>query len=431
MATKLASKSEYLYKRARELIPGGVNSPVRYYSPYPLFVASAKGSRFRTVDGEEFLDYCMAYGALLDGHAYEEVVEAVQKALARGSLYGQPTEMEVELASLISSLVPSMEMVRLVNSGTEATMHSLRLARAFTGRQKILKFEGGYHGAHESVLVKAGSGASSLGIPNSEGIPNNVAKDTLVAKFNDEEMSDRIIKDHTHELAAVIIEPVMGNMGPILPRPGFLETLRKTTQENGVVLIFDEVITGFRVALGGAQEYFRIRPDMTVLGKILGGGLPIGAFGGRREIMEKLAPLGGVYQAGTYSGNPVSVAASLATLQSLKRRGGQLYPKLEKSGEEMRRAINDLIRSAKVAAQVNGLSSMFQIFFTDHPVIDYDSAKTSDTTRFQKYFQSLLASRVFVPPSQFESCFLATSHKDDEIQTTLEAVESALNRLSA
>ena len=431
MATKLASKSEYLYKRARELIPGGVNSPVRYYSPYPLFVASAKGSRFRTVDGEEFLDYCMAYGALLDGHAYEEVVEAVQKALARGSLYGQPTEMEVELASLISSLVPSMEMVRLVNSGTEATMHSLRLARAFTGRQKILKFEGGYHGAHESVLVKAGSGASSLGIPNSEGIPNNVAKDTLVAKFNDEEMSDRIIKDHTHELAAVIIEPVMGNMGPILPRPGFLETLRKTTRENGVVLIFDEVITGFRVALGGAQEYFRIRPDMTVLGKILGGGLPLGAFGGRREIMEKLAPLGGVYQAGTYSGNPVSVAASLATLQSLKRRGGQLYPKLEKSGEEMRRAINDLIRSAKVAAQVNGLSSMFQIFFTDHPVIDYDSAKTSDTTRFQKYFQSLLASRVFVPPSQFESCFLATSHKDDEIQTTLEAVESALNRLSA
>src|SRR2546422_467796 len=416
MATKLASKSEYLYKRARELIPGGVNSPVRYYSPYPLFVASAKGSRFRTVDGEEFLDYCMAYGALLDGHAYEEVVEAVQKALARGSLYGQPT---------------GMEMVRLVNSGTEATMHSLRLARAFTGRQKILKFEGGYHGAHESVLVKAGSGASSLGIPNSEGIPNNVAKDTLVAKFNDEEMSDRIIKDHTHELAAVIIEPVMGNMGPILPRPGFLETLRKTTQENGVVLIFDEVITGFRVALGGAQEYFRIRPDMTVLGKILGGGLPLGAFGGRREIMEKLAPLGGVYQAGTYSGNPVSVAASLVTLQSLKRRGGQLYPKLEKTGEQVRRAMNDLIGSAKLAAQVNGLSSMFQIFFTDQPVIDYDSAKKSDTTKFQKYFQSLLASRVFVPPSQFESCFLATSHKDDEIQVTLEAIESALNRLSA
>src|SRR5437016_7986135 len=431
MATKLASKSEYLYKRARELIPGGVNSPVRYYSPYPLFVASAKGSRFRTVDGEEFLDYCMAYGALLDGHAPEEIVEAVQMALARGSLYGQPTEMEVELASLISSLVPSMEMVRLVNSGTEATMHSLRLARAFTGRQKILKFEGGYHGAHDSVLVKAGSGASILGVPNSEGITNNVAKDTLVAKFNDEEMSRSIIKDHSHELAAVIMEPIMGNMGPILPRPGFLETLRKITRENGVILIFDEVITGFRVALGGAQEYFKLSHDLTLLGKILGGGLPIGAFGGRREIMEKLAPLGGVYQAGTYSGNPVSVAASLATLQSLKRRGGQLYPKLEKTGEQVRRGISDLIRSAKVAAQVNGLSSMFQIFFTDHPVIDYDSAKTSDTTRFKKYFQSRLASRVFAPPPQLKSCLLATSHKDDEIQTTLEAVESALNRLSA
>jgi len=428
MATKLASKSEHLYKRARELIPGGVNSPVRNYSPYPLFIDSAKGSRFRTVDGEEFLDYCMAYGALLDGHAPEEILEAVQMVLGRGSLYGQPTEMEVELASLIRSLVPSMEMVRLVNSGTEATMHSLRLARAFTGRQKILKFEGGYHGAHDSVLVRAGSGASNLGIPNSEGITKDVAKDTLVAKFNDEE-SGRIIEDHAHELAAVIIEPVMGNMGPILPRPGFLETLRKITEENGVVLIFDEVITGFRIALGGAQEYFRIRPDMTVLGKILGGGLPIAAFGGRREIMEKLAPLGGVYQAGTYNGNPVSVAASLVTLQSLKRRALQLYPKLEKTGEHVRRGIRDYIESRKLAAQISGLSSMFQIFFTDHPVIDYDSAKTSDTIIFQKYFQSLLAARVFVPPSQFETCFLATSHKDDEIQVTLEAIESALNGL--
>src|SRR2546425_589202 len=252
MATKLASKSEYLYKRARELIPGGVNSPVRYYSPYPLFVASAKGSRFRTVDGEEFLDYCMAYGALLDGHAYEEVVEAVQKALARGSLYGQPTEMEVELASLISSLVPSMEMVRLVNSGTEATMHSLRLARAFTGRQKILKFEGGYHGAHDSVLVRAGSGASNLGIPNSEGIPKNVAEDTLVAKFNDEEMSRRIIEDHTHELAAVIIEPVMGNMGPILPGHASV-----TETESGTVV--PEVGKDGRTSAEGNERPDRVR----------------------------------------------------------------------------------------------------------------------------------------------------------------------------
>jgi len=430
MATKLASKSEHLYKRARELIPGGVNSPVRAYSPYPLFVASAKGSRFRTVDGEEFLDYCMAYGALLDGHAQEEVAQAVQNALSRGSIFGQPTEIEVELATLIRSIVPSMEMIRLVTSGTEATMHSLRVARGFTGREKILKFEGGYHGAHDSVLVRAGSGASRLGIPNSEGISNEVAKDTLVAKFNDEHITSEIIEDHAHELAAVIVEPVMGNMGPILPKPGFLETLRKITQENGVVLVFDEVITGFRVALGGAQEYFKIRPDMTVLGKILGGGLPIAAFGGRREIMEKLAPLGGVYQAGTYSGNPVSVAASLAMLQSLKRRAGQLYPKLGKTGQQLRRGIRDLIESAKLTAQVNGLSSMFQVFFTEHQVTDHDSAKTSDTTRFNKYFQSLLASRVFVPPSQFETCFLATSHTETEIQATLDAIGSALRKLS-
>ncbi len=430
MATKLASKSEHLYRQARELIPGGVNSPVRNYAPYPLFVASAKGSRFQTVDGEEFLDYCMAYGALIDGHAQEEVVEAVQKAVGRGSIYGQPTGMEVELAALINEIVPSMDMVRLVNSGTEATMHGLRLARGFTGRQKILKFEGGYHGAHDSVLVKAGSGASTLGIPNSEGISRDVARDTIVSKFNDEQLTTKIIEDHAEELAAVIVEPVMGNMGPILPRPGFLETLRKTTREEQVILIFDEVITGFRIALGGAQEYYKIRPDITVTGKILGGGLPIAAFGGRREIMEKLAPLGGVYQAGTYSGNPVSVAASLATLQSLKRRAGQLYPKLERSGEQMRRGISDLIESAKLTAQVNGLSSMFQIFFADQPVTDYDSARTADPGRFNKYFRSLLASRVFVPPSQFETCFLATSHTDDEIQLTLDAVGSALRSLS-
>ena len=431
MATKLASKSEHLYKRARELIPGGVNSPVRNYQPYPLFVASAKGSRFRTLDDEEFLDYCMAYGALLDGHAREEVVEAVGRTAARGWIYGQPTENEVELAGLIKSLIPSMEMVRLVNSGTEATMHSLRLARGFTGKQKILKFEGGYHGAHDSVLVKAGSGASSLGTPNSEGISKDAAKDTLVSKFNDEELTTKIVEDHAHELAAVIVEPVMGNMGPILPKPGFLESLRRITREEHVILIFDEVITGFRIALGGAQEYFRITPDMTVLGKILGGGLPIAAFGGRREIMQKLAPLGGVYQAGTYSGNPVSVAASLATLQSLKRRAGQVYPTLEKTGEQLRRGITDLIESAKLTAQVNGLSSMFQVFFTAQPVTDYDSAKTSDTGKFDKYFHTLLASRVFVPPSQFESCFLATSHTDDEIQLTLEVIGSTLKRLSA
>ncbi len=430
MATRLASKSHQLYRRARELIPGGVNSPVRTYPPYPLFVASAKGSRFRTADGEEYLDYCMAYGTLLEGHAPEEVVEVVKATIEKGSIYGQPTEMEVELAGLIKSLVPSMEMVRLVNSGTEATMHSLRLARAFTGKQKILKFEGGFHGSHDGVLVKAGSGASILGTPNSEGIPKDTARNTLVARFNDEKLVGKIIKDHSDELAAVIVEPVMGNMGPIPPKTGFLETLRRLTEEKRVVLIFDEIITGFRMALGGAQQYYKIRPDLTVLGKILGGGLPIAAFGGRREIMEKLAPIGGVYQAGTYSGNPISVAASLATLNSLKKRAGQVYPKLEKIGDHMRRGISDHIESTRLNAEVNGVASMFQVFFTDHPVTDYNSARTSDTSRFQRYFHSLLASRVFIPPSQFETCFLATTHTDDEVQVTLEAIGSSLKNLT-
>src|SRR5713101_2528571 len=299
MARRVGSKSQRLFRRARKLIPGGVNSPVRSYSPYPLFIASAKGSMFRTVDGEEYLDYCLAYGALLDGHAPEEVVVAVKGAVDKGSVYGQPTEVEVELASLITTIMPSVQMVRLVNSGTEATMHAIRLARGFTGRKKILKFEGGFHGSHDSVLVKAGSGATLLGSPSSEGVPSEVAKNTLVSRFNDEKIAGKIIRDHSSELAAVIVEPVLGNIGTVLPKPGFLEALRKATEENEVLLIFDEVITGFRLSIGGAQEYYKIRPDLTVLGKILGGGLPLSAFGGKREIMEKLAPLGPVYQAGT------------------------------------------------------------------------------------------------------------------------------------
>ncbi len=430
MATRLASKSHQLYRRARELIPGGVNSPVRAYPPYPLFVASARGSRFRTVDGEEYLDFCMAYGSLLEGHAPGEVVDAVKAAVEKGSIYGQPTEMEVELAALIKTLVPSMEMVRLVNSGTEATMHSIRLARAFTGRQKILKFEGGFHGSHDAVLVRAGSGASILGSPSSEGVPKETVKNTLVARFNDEKLVGKIVKDSADELAAVIVEPVMGNVGPVTPKTGFLEGLRRVTEEKGVVLIFDETITGFRMSLGGAQQYYKIRPDLTVLGKILGGGLPIAAFGGRREIMEKLAPLGGVYQAGTFAGNPVCVAASLATLHSLRKRAGQVYPRLERAGDQVRRGIADHVESTGLKAEVNGVGSMFQVFFTDRPVTDYYSARSSDIVRYQRYFHSLLASRVFVPPSQFETCFLATCHMDDELEATVEAIGRALKHLA-
>src|SRR2546422_2803933 len=398
----LDSRSHQLYRRAREVIPGGVNSPVRSYSPYPLFVASAKGSKFKTVDGQEYLDYCMAYGALIDGHVNAEVVDAVEEALERGSIYGQPTEMEVELAELIASIMPSIQMVRLVNSGTEATMHAIRLARAFSGKKKVLKFEGGFHGSHDSVLVKAGSGATLLGSPSSEGVPSYVAKNTLVSRFNDEKIAGKIIRDHSSELAAVIVEPVLGNIGPVLPKPGFLETLRKITIENEVLLIFDEVITGFRLSIGGAQEYYKIRPDLTILGKILGGGLPLSAFGGRRDVMEKLAPLGLVYQAGTYSGNPVSVSASLAVLQSLKKRAGQLYSRLEKMGNVMRRGIGDHLESARTTAQVNGLGSMFQVFFTDRPVTDYHSAISADIRNYRKYFHPLLTSPLFASPSELQ-----------------------------
>jgi glutamate-1-semialdehyde 2,1-aminomutase len=425
----LDSRSQQLYRRAREVIPGGVNSPVRSYSPYPLFIASAKGSKFKTVDSQEYLDYCMAYGALIDGHARAEVIDAVKEALEKGSIYGQPTEKEVELAELIASMVPSMKMVRLVNSGTEATMHAIRLARAFSKKKKVLKFEGGFHGSHDSVLVKAGSGATLLGSPSSEGVPSEVAKNTLVSRFNDDKIAGKIIRDHSDELAAVIVEPVLGNVGPILPKPGFLETLRKVTEENEVLLIFDEVITGFRMSIGGAQEYYKIFPDLTVLGKVLGGGLPLSAFGGKRDIMEKLAPMGPVYQAGTYSGNPVSVSGALATLQSLKKRGGRLYSRLERMGDRMRRGIGDHLESARVAAQVNGIGSMFQLFLTDRPVTDYHSAKSADIRKYEKYFHSLLASRIFVPPSQFETCFVSTAHTEDELDSTLDAIGSAVKTL--
>ncbi len=402
---RLASKSRLLYRRASRAIPGGVNSPVRYYPPYPMFVAEAKGSKFRTVDGEEYLDYCMAYGALIDGHASREVVEAVQNAVEKGSIYGQPTEAEVELAETISSLVPSMQMVRLVNSGTEATMHALRLARGFTGRKKILKFDGGFHGSHDS------------------------SKNTLVAPYNDEKTAAKIIRDYASQLAAVIVEPVAGNMGPIPPAKGFLNSLRKLTRENRVVLIFDEVITGFRLSLGGAQEYYHIIPDLTVLGKIVGGGFPLAAFGGRREIMRKLSPLGPVYQAGTFSGNPVSVTAGLTTLRSLKRRSNRIYPRLERLGAFLSNGINDHLEDRKVSAQTNQVGSMFQTFFTSRKVTDYSSAKSSDVDRYNRYFRSLLASNMFVPPSQFESCFLSTAHGEAEIEQTLDAIGESLRSL--
>ena len=427
---RLVPKSRLLYKRASRVIPGGVNSPVRYYPPYPMFISSAKGPRFKTADGVEFLDYCMAYGALIDGHASREVVQAVRRTVEGGSIYGQPTEQEVELAETISSLVPSMQMVRLVNTGTEATMHALRLARGFTGKKKLLKFEGGFHGSHDSVLAKKGRGGSVTARPSSEGVPDETARNALVSAYNDEKMAAKIIEDYSEELGAVIVEPVAGNMGPIPPAKGFLESLRKLTRDNDVLLVFDEVITGFRLSLGGAQSYYDIKPDLTTLGKIIGGGLPLAAFGGRKEIMRKLSPLGPVYQAGTYSGNPVSVAAGLTTLRSLKKRS-HVYSSLERLGGFLARGIRDSIESEHVRAQVNQVGSMFQIFFTGRSVTDYDSAKSSDAKAYDRFFRSLLRSKVFVPPSQLESCFLSTAHTRRGAQQTLEAIDKSLRSILA
>ena len=394
-----------------------------------MFVARANGPRFTSTDRREYLDYCMAYGALIDGHARREVVEAVHGAVAKGSIYGQPTETEVELAETIISLVPSIQMIRLVNTGTEATMHALRLARGFTGKRKILKFEGGFHGSHDSVLVKPGPRANVVGQPSSAGVLPETAKNTIVAPYNRAKISEKIITDHAEELAAVIVEPVAGNMGPVPPAKGFLESLRRHTRENNVLLVFDEVITGFRLSLGGAQGYYGIKPDLTVLGKIVGGGYPLAAFGGRREIMTRLAPLGPVYQAGTYSGNPVSVTAGLTTLRSLKKRSNRIYPRLEKSGAFLSKGIRDQLESRRIPGQVNQVGSMFQTFFTDHTVTDYASAKTSDQTRYAKYFGSLLKSEIFLPPAQLETCFLSTVHDDEDLQATLDATDIALKTI--
>ena len=426
---RLASKSQQLYRRASRAIPAGVNSPVRYYPPYPMFVASGKGSEFQTVDGTKYLDYCMAYGALIDGHANPKVLQAVRGALQKGSIYGQPTSAEVDLAETISHLVPSMQAVRLVNSGTEATMHAVRLARGYTEKNKILKFEGGFHGSHDSVLARRRSNGSIFATPSSKGIPVDTSKNTLVADYNDTQTTSKIIEDHADELAAVIVEPVAGNIGPIPPTNGFLQSLRKHTKENGVLLIFDEVITGFRLSLGGAQEYFGVRPDLTTLGKIVGGGFPLAAVGGSRKIMQELSPLGPVYQAGTYSGNPISVTAGLTTLLSLKRRSNSVYASLEKHGRVLGHGIRDSIESRRVQAQVNQIGSMLQIFFTGRRVTNYGSAKSADSIKYDRFFRSLLMSKVFVPPSQLESCFLSTSHTRHDLEKTIEAFDNSLRSI--
>lgn len=423
-------KSEELFERAKKVTPGGVNSPVRAFEPNPFFVSHAKGSKLYGEDGETYIDYCMAYGALLLGHANGDVRRAVEEQLPKGTLYGAPTELEIEFAEQISKASPCMEMLRLVNSGTEATMHALRVARGFTGRKKIIKFEGGFHGAHDNVLVKAGSGATTFGTPTSLGIPQETTQNTIVLPYNSTEALEETVNREGNEIAAVIVEPVMGNAGLILPKKEYLNYLRKVTKKYGIVLIFDEIITGFRLALGGAQEHYNIKPDMTTLGKVLGGGFQIAAFGGRKEIMQNISPVGKVYQAGTFSGNPVSATAGYAVLQILSQQKKEIYPKLEKNCRELTKALVDLASTYHVEAKVYNIASMFQIFFTPQPVYDYNSAKLSDTKKFQAYFQELLKQGVFIPPAQFETCFLSTAHVEDDLKRTINAFDKALHAAS-
>lgn len=422
----VTSRSQMLYERAKAILPGGVNSPVRAFQPYPFFVEKAEGSRLYSVDGQSYIDYCMAYGALILGHAHKQIIEAIAEQLKKGTVYGAPTEMEIKLAELIHGIYPCMEMLRLVNSGTEATMHAIRAARGFTGRKKIIKFEGCFHGSHDSVLVKAGSGAAWFGTPSSHGVPEETARNTIVLPYNDFNALEEAFQREGSEVAAVVVEPVIANSGLILPAKGYLEHLRKLTRNNGAVLIFDEIVTGFRVALGGCQEYYGVKPDMTTLGKIMGGGLPIAAFGGRKEIMQNISPMGGVYQAGTFSGNPMSVTAGYTAVKLLAENRNQIYPKLESDCKRLTSALADISADRGVEAQVNSLASMFQIFFTSKPILNYATAKHSNTQKFYSYFLELLRNGIFVPPSQFETCFLSTAHSSEDIERTIEAFDKAL-----
>ncbi|MEN6329511.1 MAG: glutamate-1-semialdehyde 2,1-aminomutase [Methanobacteriaceae archaeon] len=419
-------RSEELFKEAKNYLPGGVNSPVRAYQPYPFFASEAEGSRIHDVDGNTYLDYCLAYGPLVLGHANPPVMGAVLNQMSRGTAYGVPTEKEIELAREVVDRVPCAEMVRFVSTGTEATMSAIRLARAWSGRKKIIKFEGSYHGAHDYVLVKSGSGA--VGLPDSPGVPEETTNNTILVPFNDEEALVEIFDRMGDEIAAIILEPVMGNVGCIEPKEGFLKFLKDLTEQNDSALIFDEVITGFRLSRGGAQEYYGVTPDLVTMGKILGGGFPMGALAGKKELMEMIAPSGDVYQAGTFNGNPISVTAGLATMEQLDHT---FYDDMKVRGNQIRSGIQDILNDKSLNYQVAGLMSMFQIYFTDNTVWDYSDAKTADTGKFSRYFHQLLKEGVFIPPSQFECCFLSTAHSSEDISTTLEAIENSINMVGA
>ena len=415
-------KSEELFNQSKKYFPGGVNSPVRAFKPYPFFTKSAGGCKITDEDGKSYIDYCLAYGPLILGHANPKVVREVSNQLTIGTAYGTPTENEIKLAREVVDRIPSAEMVRFTNSGTEATMSAIRLARAYTKKDKIVKFEGAYHGAHDYVLVKGGSGAATL--PDSPGIPTDTTKNTLSVPFNDPEALESLIEKEADNIACIIMEVVMGNVGCIEPKEGFLEFVRKITQKNNIVLIFDEVITGFRLARGGAQDYYGVTPDLTTLGKIVGGGLPMGAFCGKAEIMEMIAPQGAVYQAGTFSGNPLSVQAGISTLTQLD---DAFYKDLERKGNFLRGNIRSIIDDEEYNIQPVGLASMFQIYFNPAEVYNYADAQNSDRRQFLRYFKALLKEGVFIPPSQFECNFISSAHTMADLQKTSEAIELALD----
>jgi glutamate-1-semialdehyde 2,1-aminomutase len=423
--------SEQLFKEARRYIPGGVNSPVRAFRGVggtPLFIQRAQGSRIWDVDGNVYIDYVASWGPMILGHAHPLVVDAVQRAVEQGTSYGAPTPLEVELAALIVEAVPSVELVRMVNSGTEAVMSAIRLARGYTKRDKIVKFEGCYHGHSDGLLVRAGSGATTFGQPDSLGVPADYARHTLLAPFNNLEAVKGLAQAHPGQIACIVLEPIAGNMGVVPPHAGFLEGVRKLCDHEDICLVFDEVITGFRVGWSGAQGLYGVMPDLTCLGKIIGGGLPVGAFGGRREIMEELAPEGGVYQAGTLSGNPLAMTAGIVTLKLLKEE--RAYESLEEKTSYLCTEAEKIARSAKTPTYFTRVGSMFCTFFTPGPVIDYASARRSDTEAFRRYFWFLLEHGIYIAPSQFEAGFLSLAHTDEDIEKTLAALHGAFRAAS-
>jgi glutamate-1-semialdehyde 2,1-aminomutase len=419
-------RSKKMFAEAKEVMPGGVNSPVRAFKSVgldPVFIDRAKGSKIYDVDGKEYIDYVASWGPMILGHAHPRIVSAVQKAAEKGTSFGAPTELETEMARLVIEAVPSVEMVRMVNSGTEAVIGALRVARGYTGRNKILKFIGCYHGHGDSLLIKAGSGVTTLGLPDSPGVTPGTAQDTLTVNFNDLEAVKEIFAQAGEEIAAVIVEPIAGNMGLAIPQEGFLQGLRDITTQYGALLIFDEVMTGFRVAYGGAQELYNITPDLTTLGKVIGGGLPVGAYGGRKEIMEQVAPAGPIYQAGTLSGNPLAMAAGREMLLALKERG--MYEKLERLSAELASGLKKLAQKHSVETTFKRVGSMSCVYFTDQDVYDFPTAATSNIPRFKAYFKTLLENGVYIAPSQYEAGFVSLAHSIGDIDKTLSAADKA------